>query len=157
MEAQTDGYGEWLSNAGRWDWWFTGTFRYDAPMATARHAMSHLLDRLDPDRAFYAIESTRRWWSVEGGGEGEQVNTEGSNVHVHAVIEVGEDGPYPGEGEDFWEARFGWALVEEYDPDEGCAHYVTKYATKELAADRTGWNIYTSDDDERDDALFWGC
>ncbi|MCS3616964.1 hypothetical protein GGQ13_003104 [Salinibacter ruber] len=154
MEVQPDNYGEWLSDCGRWDWWFTGTFEYDAPMATARHAMDHLLDKFNPDRAFYAIESTERWWSVDCGGEGEQVSTEGSNVHVHAVIEVGEDGPSPHDGEDFWEARFGWALVEEYDPDEGCAHYVTKYATKDLLGDRSSWNVYTSDGEGWDDVPF---
>jgi hypothetical protein len=127
-------YGSWLGDLARWDLWFTGTFQYDATMGTARRAAVSLTEEFDPFTAAYAIESRDRWSSEH----------RGSNVHVHALIEMGkgESNLYPSDLESWWQARFGWGDVERFDPDEGAGHYVAKYATKELHRERSSWDLY---------------
>jgi hypothetical protein len=131
MDAEV--YGNWLSDSGRWDWWFTGTFHYDASMNTARNAVDRLTDHFEPSRAAFAVESSNEWWK-EGLG---------SNVHVHALLEVGEDGPSPWEAEEWWEGRYGWALSTEYAPSKGAAHYVSEYCMKDLLEQEASWGLYT--------------
>lgn len=145
METQTvPDHGEWLSDAGRWDWWFTGTFKYDASLGTARRAVNSFTQRFDPDRAAWAIESRNRWRSEH----------EGSNVHVHGLVEVGcGAGLRPSDPESWWEARFGWSLVQRFEPEKGAGHYVAKYATKDLHEDYTSWDLYRASAGEVSNSL----
>ena len=135
METTSDvGYGNYLTDLARWDWWFTGTFEYEATLGTARRAANSFTKQFDPLRAAYAIESRERWRSEH----------RGSNVHLHALVEVEKGRPslYPSDPEDWWEARFGFAVVKRFDPEQDAGHYVAKYATKNLHQDHTSWDIY---------------
>jgi hypothetical protein len=137
-------YGEWLDSAGRWDWWFTGTFEYDATLGTARRAVNKFTREFDPDRAAWAIESRDRWSSKH----------RGSNVHVHGLVEVGEDSSLrPSDPESWWEARWGWAAVKRFEPDNGAGFYVAKYATKDLHRDHTSWDLYRGGGGEPGDSV----
>jgi hypothetical protein len=143
MEVQVSDYGEWISGAGRWDLWFTGTFHYDATIATARRAVESLTNRYDPSRAAWAIESSEEWWK-EGLG---------SNVHVHALLEIGEGNPPPAMVEEFWESAFGWAHVVKYDRGLGAGHYVSEYCMKDLLEDSSSWGFYSGPGEEVSDML----
>ena len=135
MEATSDvGYGDYLTDLARWDWWFTGTFEYEATLGTARRAANSFTRHFEPFTGAYAIESRERWRSEH----------RGSNVHLHALVEVEKGRPslYPSDPEDWWEARFGFAVVKRFDPEQGAGHYVAKYATKDLHEDHTSWDLY---------------
>jgi len=136
-------YGDWLNDSGRWDWWFTGTFEYDASLGTARRAANSFTQSFDPVKAAWAIESRDRWQSEH----------RGSNVHLHGLIELGEDSRPPSDAEHWWESRFGFAAVKRFDPDQGAGHYVAKYAAKEIHQDRSSWNLYRGGEEGPNDQL----
>lgn len=146
MEIQSEvSYGEYLTDLARWDWWFTGTFEYDATLGTARRAANSFTEHFAPFTAAYAIESRDRWQSQH----------RGSNVHLHALIELekGCTDLRPSDAEQWWEARFGFANVKHFSPDDGAGQYVAKYATKDLHQDHTSWDVYRSSDGDPSDSL----
>lgn len=147
MEATLDvGYGDYLSDLARWDWWLTGTFEYEATLGTARRAANSFTRHFEPFTGAYAIESRNRWQSKD----------RGSNVHLHALVELekGETRLRPSDGVQWWEARFGFAVVKRFEPGDGASQYVAKYATKNLHQDHTSWDIYRGGESAADDVPF---
>jgi len=129
-----EGYTEFLSNR-RWDVLLHGTFEYEATVGTARRAANKLCAEFDPNTAFVATEQRPRWRSEH----------EGSNVHIHALLEFSPGEYFISDLEHWWEARWGFAMVDEYDPDVGAVEYATKYVAKGAGSERCFWDVYSSD------------
>ena len=58
-------FAEWINEVAEWDWWFTGTFRYECALEPAKRAfkkfMKRELGRGGRLRICLRIQS-RSWW-----------------------------------------------------------------------------------------------
>lgn len=124
-------FGDWLSGY-EWSHWGTFTFRPYAPRPKPGLAPPRLRSVPPGPSVEFAHREWRRYvrrlertlyqriWWFRGDEFGEQLG----RLHFHALL-----GGAPGVEAELlakpWTA--GFAQVEEYDPNRGAAHYVTKY------------------------------
>lgn len=130
-----DAWGGFLTDLGdrngRWDWWFTGTFR----------------DKASPEAPYW----TKPGWSYTGKAWDKFIVELGLRKGLHDVRWVrgreyqhwrgvphfhGLIGGVAGLRRDgawaWWFKEYGIARIEPYDPQLGAGFYLCKYVTKEL-------------------------
>ena len=145
-----DTYGDGLSELAMWTHWATFTWRPRSVMMQTTNG-AHLIRRFDQHETSprttsrkqvdpISMPAVRRavgryclklkpaaiWWATEEGGRF-------GRHHVHALMRLT---PNQLRYKNPWSQAFRWfgrSEVEEYDPEKGASHYVSKYVTKELA------------------------
>lgn len=118
--------GNWLNNmqfdesgelSTPWDYWFTGTFKYEATLKSARRASQNFIKSVNPDIAF---------WGTEAGKE------TGRN-HIHGLLHFRTLTPPPAKTLwNWWFTRYGRAHVDKFEQEKGAVHYVSKYVAKQM-------------------------
>lgn len=103
----------WLHNLAPWQWFFTGTFKYEASNAAAQRAWTRFMEKYMSDVSwFYVTEK----------------NPSRSGYHIHALIH-GVDGYSSNRIWGKWFKRFG---INRLEPVRS-RHKVEKYTTKHCA------------------------
>lgn len=105
-------FGEWLGQWDEeWDLWVTFTFENNYRAHSAKKAVIRFLRREVPGfSACLVIEPHKA----------------GFTWHVHALIGNAVD-VRRRELADKWAVRYGWARIEEYDPEKRARFYIGKY------------------------------
>jgi hypothetical protein len=115
----------WMHTLAQWDLYFTGTFRWEASVDSARRTFERWMRRLLPDVSyFYALER----------------NPSRDGHHVHGLF-ANTAGVYRKSVWHNWFEAYGRNTLEPIRSKGQVEDYCSKYCVKECF--RTGWwNVY---------------
>ena len=113
-------FAEWINEVAEWDWWFTGTFRYECALEPAKRAFKRFMKR-ELGRGVdyvYVCESNH--------GRG--------GYHVHALF-ANCEGIRRKRIWKKWFDRYGRARILPVDPKKGLSaqFYLSKYLSKDFS------------------------
>lgn len=115
----------WVANLAPWELAFTGTFRWEASLASGQRAFERFMKRRCSDVSyFYALEP----------------NPSRDGCHVHSLF-ANTAGLYRKAIWQEWLSRFGRNRLEPIRHRVDAENYVAKYCTK----DASWWNVHLAD------------
>lgn len=122
---------EWVSGLAPWELAFTGTWRWEASVASAQRGFERWMKREAPDVSyFYALER----------------NPSRDGFHVHSLWS-NTAGIYRRCLWQRWFDRFGRNKLEPIRNRVEAEEYLTKYVTKEVTWEERGWwNVHLAAD-----------
>ena len=138
---------KWICSLKEWEWWFTGTFRYECALEPAKRAFRRFVKReMGKGVSYiYVCES----------------NCGRSGYHIHALFADCE-GIRRKRIWKKWFDRYGRARILPVDPAKGLGtqYYLSKYLSKDFSdtgpnpefgkklPQPTDWNIHLKEDQE---------